>query len=287
MLAGGTGTPDEGRRGIGMIVREITCKSILSDTGLPADYAINCYVGCEHACRYCYARYMKRFTGHREPWGTFVDVRTNAPEVLERQIRRKPQGSVMLSSVCDGWQPLERKYGVSGRCVEMLAGAGWHVSILTKGAIVRRVLPALEGKSADIGVTVTAFDEKLRQAIEPAASPTAERFDVLREAAERGLAVWAFLGPLLPLLTDTEENLEALFAAAARLPLTHIHTDRVNFRSGVAWSLKQMVAEHFPELADDYLWLGSDGDEDRAYADQLETRIADIAERHGLSQKLT
>ena len=285
MLARGRVARDESRRARAMIVREITCKSILSDTGLPADYAINCYVGCEHACRYCYARYMKRFTGHREPWGTFVDVRTNAPEVLERQIRRKPQGSVMLSSVCDGWQPLEQKYGVSSACVEILARAGWHVSILTKGARVRRLLPLLEGKPADIGMTLTAFDERLRRAVEPGASPTAERFDVLREAAERGIEIWAFLGPFLPMLTDTEENLDPLFAAAAKLPLTHIHTDRVNFRSGVASSLKQMVAKHFPQLDDDYLWLGSNGDEDEAYADQLETRIAEIAERHGLAGK--
>ena len=269
-----------------MIVREIECKSILSDTGLPADYAINCYVGCEHACCYCYARYMKRFTGHREPWGTFVDVRTNAPEVLAREIRRKPRGSVMLSSVCDGWQPLESKYGVSGECVKMLAEHGWPVSILTKSALVRRVLPVLEGKPADLGMTVTTLDENLRRVIEPGASPTGERLAALEEAAKRGIRVWAFLGPFLPMLTDTEENLEALFAAVARLPLTHIHTDRVNFRSGVAASLRRMAAKHFPEFADEYRWLGSHGDEDRAYADQLETRIARVAEWYGMADRL-
>ncbi len=269
-----------------MIIREISCRSILSDTGLPADYAINCYVGCEYACCYCYARYMKRFTGHPEPWGTFVDVRTNAPQALEREIRRKPKGSVMLSSVCDGWQPLEDRYGVSTRCVEILARNEWPVSILTKSALVRRVLPLLEGMPADIGVTLTAFDEKLRRAIEPGASPTLERLEVLKEAADRGIRAWVFLGPFLPMLTDTEENLEALFRAVARLPLTHIYTDRVNFRSGVASSLRAVAAEHFPELVDEYRWLGSARDEDRAYADQLRTRIDRMARRHGVSEKL-
>jgi DNA repair photolyase len=269
-----------------VIVREIACKSILSDTGLPADYAINCYVGCQHACAYCYARYMKRFTGHREPWGDFVDVRTNAPDVLQREMTRKPPGSVILSSVCDGWQPLESTYRVSGRCVEILARRGWHVSILTKSALARRDLPALEGRSADIGVTITAYDEAIRRILEPAASPTLERLDLLREAAGRGLAVWAFLGPLLPLLTDTEQNLAPLLSALASLPLTHLHYDRVNFRSGVASSLKRMVARHFASLAPDYQWLGSDCDEDRAYADQLHTRITLLADRFGLSHKL-
>jgi DNA repair photolyase len=269
------------------VVREIECKSILSDTGLPADYAINCYVGCEHACAYCYARYMKRFTGHREPWGTFVDVRVNAPEVLAREVQRKTPGSVILSSVCDGWQALEARHRVTARCVEILVEHGWPVSVLTKNALLRRDLPLLEGRAALIGVTLTTLDEELRSAIEPEASPTAERIDVLREAAERGIAVYAFLGPFLPMLTDTEENLAALFAAVAPLPLTHIHTDRVNFRSGVAASLKKMAAQHFPHLSEDYRWLGSDADEDRAYAAQLDFRIHRLADEHGLSEKLT
>ena len=269
-----------------MTRREIICKSVLTETGLPADYAINCYVGCEHGCQYCYARYMKRFTGHREPWGTFVDARTNAPEVLAREVRRKAPGPVILSSVCDGWQPLEARYGLSGECVRILADDGWPVSILTKSALVRRVLPLLEGKPADIGVSITTLDEGLCGAIEPQASPGRERLAVLREAAERGIKVWAFLGPFLPLLTDQKENLSALLAAVAQLPVTHIYVDRVNFRSGVAASLREMAGKHFPELVEDYRWLGSDRDADRAYADQLRSTISRLAHRHGISHRL-
>lgn len=269
-----------------MTVREIACKSVLTETGLPADYAINCYVGCAHGCRYCYARYMKRFTGHREPWGEFVDVRVNAPDVLARELRRRPAASVILSSVCDGWQPLEAQYHVSGRCVELLVNAGWHVSILTKSALVREVLPILEGRPADIGATVTASDERLRRVIEPGASPTLERLDMLREAAARGIRVWVFLGPFLPGLTDTKENLEALMAEVARLPVSHIYSDRVNFRSGVAASLQEMAREHFPELAEEYQWLGRGGDEDRAYADQLAARLSRAAGCHGLADRM-
>jgi DNA repair photolyase len=135
-------------------------------------------------------------------------------------------------------------------------------------------------------MTLTAWDERLRRAIEPGASPTAERLDVLREAAGRGIGIWVFLGPLLPMLTDTMENLEPLVVAVAKLPVTHLHTDRVNFRSGVAASLKAMVRKHFPRLDDDYLWLGSDGGEDQAYADQLQSRVEVLARRHGLAGKM-
>ncbi len=269
-----------------MIIREIQCKSVLSKTGLPADYAINCYVGCAHACAYCYARYMKRFTGHLEPWGTFVDVRVNAPEVLAKEVRRKQPASVILSSVCDGWQPLEAKYEVSRRCVQILVEHGWHVSILTKGALVRRDLPLLEGASADLGMTLTTLDDRLSKIIEPGASTGRERLEALRDAAERGIEVWAFLGPFLPGLTDTRENLEPLIAAVATLPLSHVYTDRVNFRSGVASSLRAMARQHFPHLVGEWDWLGSNVDEDRAYADQLHDTIAELAEQYGVLGKI-
>ena len=286
-----------------MTIREIQCKSVLSETGLPADYAINCYVGCAHACAYCYARYMKRFTGHAEPWGAFVDVRVNAPEVLAKEVRRKQPASVILSSVCDGWQPLEAKYEVSRRCVEILVQHGWHISILTKSALVRRDLPLLEGagesapslplgeqaparRPADLGMTLTTLDDRLSRIVEPGASTGRERLEALRDAAARGIEVWAFLGPFLPGLTDTRENLEPLLAAVATLPLSHVYTDRVNFRSGVASSLRAMARQHFPHLLREWNWLGSNTDEDRAYADQLHDTIAELAERYGVLGKI-
>ena len=81
-----------------MIVREIAAKSILSRSQV-FDYALNPYVGCSHGCRYCYAAFMRRFTGHREPWGRFVDVKVNAPELLAREIGRKQRGRVWVSGV--------------------------------------------------------------------------------------------------------------------------------------------------------------------------------------------
>ena len=96
-----------------MIVREIFAKTILSKSAIQ-DYALNAYVGCQHNCRYCYARFMKRFTGHAEPWGAFVDVKVNAPELLAREVLRKKKGRVWVSGVCDAYQALERSTGSPG-----------------------------------------------------------------------------------------------------------------------------------------------------------------------------
>ena len=92
-------------------IREVQAKSILSKSGIPGVmYCVNPYVGCAHACIYCYATFIMRFTGHTEKWGSFVDVKTNASELLNKQLKRAQRGTVMLSSVTDPYQPAETKY---------------------------------------------------------------------------------------------------------------------------------------------------------------------------------
>ncbi len=94
-----------------MTIKEIKVKSVLTKTGIPGvDYCINPYVGCSHSCRYCYATFMTRYSGHTEAWGEFVDIKVNAPEVLEKEIKRKKKGRVIISSVTDAYQPVEGKY---------------------------------------------------------------------------------------------------------------------------------------------------------------------------------
>ncbi|MHC4789390.1 MAG: radical SAM protein, partial [Planctomycetota bacterium] len=92
-----------------LVVREVECKTLLNRSKL-GDYSMNCYTGCRHGCVYCYARFMQRFHPHPEPWGEFVDVKTNAPDALEKQLRRARPGEVFVSSACDAWQPLERRW---------------------------------------------------------------------------------------------------------------------------------------------------------------------------------
>ncbi len=107
-----------------MIVKEVYAKTILSKSKV-SDYTINPYIGCEHDCTYCYARFMKRFTGHNEDWGEFVDVKINAIGLLQREVKKKQVGKVWVSGVCDPYQPLEKKYELTKRCLEVLLKKRW------------------------------------------------------------------------------------------------------------------------------------------------------------------
>ena len=138
-----------------MIIREIRSRSILSKSRI-YEYTINPYAGCQHACTYCYARFMKRFTRHKEPWGEFVDVKANAPDLLRKEVDKKPPGRVWISGVCDPYQPIEKKYELTKKCVEILIQHDWPITIQTKSALVFRDLEFLKrSHKVEVGITVT------------------------------------------------------------------------------------------------------------------------------------
>ena len=154
-------------------VKEVSCKSILHATA--SDYSLNPYVGCQHACVYCFARFMNRFTGHREPWGTYVDVKANAAEVLAGQLRRVERRRVFVSRVSDGWQPLEERYRLTRRCLALLVEGGFPLVVLSKSALLARDLDILAGSDVRLGVTLTTASERLRERLEPFSSSIGER----------------------------------------------------------------------------------------------------------------
>lgn len=181
-----------------MIVREITARSALSRSKV-YKYTINPYTGCQHACTYCYARFMKRFTAHKEPWGQFVDVKINAPDLLRKEVKRKPAGRVWISGVCDPYQPIERKYKLTRKCLEILIQHNWPITIQTKSTLVLRDLELLRrSPDVEVGITVTTADDKIRRLFEPHASPIKERIGALGELYLAGIRTFTMIAPMLP-----------------------------------------------------------------------------------------
>lgn len=268
------------------VVKEIQARSILGKSGI-TDYCVNCYTGCIHSCIYCYARFMKRFSGHEEPWGEFLDIKINAPEVLAREVRRRSPGRVFMSSVCDCYQPAEKRYKLTRECLKILIDAGFHAGILTKSRLVTRDFDILQGHgNCDVGCTLTTMDEQLRFQIEPGASPTGDRIAALEEACSRGIDAWAFLGPFMPGLSDTDEALDALVSAVAPLPLSSLVADKLNPKPGVWNDVVPFLKRRNPELIPYYRALFFDKEEYAAYCEDLGRRLRAIAEAHGVGEKL-
>jgi DNA repair photolyase len=198
-----------------MLVKEILAKSILTKSNIPSvDFCVNPYVGCAHACRYCYARFMKRFTGHDEPWGEFVDVKVNAAELLRKRLAsmRTKEGRVLVGSVTDAYQPLERKYELTRGILRELAASPFDVTVLTKSDLVARDVDILaEYERCEVEFSINGVDEEVAAALEPGAPSPARRIAALKKLHEAGVATRVFVSPILPGLTD----LRAIFEAVA------------------------------------------------------------------------
>jgi DNA repair photolyase len=218
-----------------MIIKEIKAKTILSKSQI-FDYALNAYVGCQHRCLYCYAKFMKRFTGHREPWGAFVDVKINAPELLARELKKK-KGRVWISGVCDSYQSVEGKYLLTRRCLEILVEQGWPVTIQTKSPLVLRDIDILKGAAdAEVGFTITTSDEKVRRIFEPGAPPIAKRIEALRILHAEGIRTFVMIAPLLPHAEGLVDMLSGIVDHVVIDRYNYHYADRAFNEHGMAWA---------------------------------------------------
>ncbi len=207
-----------------MIVREIVSRSILSKSKV-YDYVVNPYTGCQHACSYCYARFMKRFTGHKEPWGEFIDIKANAADLLRQEIKRKKKGRVWMSGVCDPYQQNEVKYKLTRKCLEILIRNNWPVTVQTKSPLVLRDIDLLKvANDIEVGITVTTADEGVRQLFEPHAPLIRDRIKALNELHGAGISTYAMIAPMLP-------QAEGL-AAELKGKVDYVLIDRMNYHYG-------------------------------------------------------
>ncbi|MEM4036117.1 MAG: radical SAM protein [Fervidicoccaceae archaeon] len=199
-------------------VKRARVRGALSRSGLPGlDYALNPYVGCSHACIYCYGREYVRNEEVARSWGSVVVVKENLVEVLRKETSSVALGTVGLGTITDAYQPVERSEAVSRRSLEVLLSRGFGVSIQTKSSLVLRDVDLLEAYSSrvDVGFTITTLDESLAELIEPCAPPPSERARALEELSSRGIETWIFLGPIIPGVNDEFESIEEIIELAS------------------------------------------------------------------------
>lgn len=257
---------------------EVNCKSLLNRSAI-ADYCVNPYVGCQHGCRYCYAAGITlRFRRRREEWGEFLDVKSNAIDVLRREVGKRRVGKVYLSSLTDPYQPVERKYGLTRKILEILVDNGFPVIVQTKSNLVTRDMDILKGnRSNEVGVTIVTMDENIRKDFEPFASSPEERLEAVRIAKENGLKTYVFFGPMLPSVSDTDvENLLARFKENG---VDYIYVDRLNLRPMVWSMVSKVVSKKYPELRDKWRRILFS---DSSYYNEVKRNILEISKKIGL-----
>jgi DNA repair photolyase len=225
-------------------VTEKQAKSILNKSKIH-DYCINPYTGCSHDCVYCYAKlFMARYSGHTEAWGTFVDVKVNAVELLKRELPKARKGTIWIASVCDPYQPLEKSYRLTRRLLEQIVPWQFPVEIQTKSCLVVRDLDLLlRLENVSVGLTVPTDDPSVSRLFEPGASPLEERLRALEVLRQAGVRTFAFAGPLLP---GNPERLAGLLADK----VGRVLIDRMNYLPAVKGFYRRHKLEKY--LSDDF-----------------------------------
>ena len=223
-------------------VREVKAKSILNKSKV-FDYCLNPYTGCEHNCCYCYARlFMRRYSGHKEAWGEFVDVKINAPQLLQLQLQRAKRGTVWISSVCDPYQPLEARYKLTRACLQQLALKQFPVVVQTKSSLVLRDIDILlRFNDIEVGFTIPTDDDRIALLFEPKAPPLWARLKALEKIHKAGIKTFVFIGPILP---GNPERLVSLLNGKA----DYVYLDKMNYIPSILSFYRQY---HLEEAANE------------------------------------
>lgn len=256
-------------------IAEIEARSILSKTQIPvADYVINPYVGCSHACLYCYARFMKRFTGHREDWGEFLDIKINAGDLVPK--RGSYQGKrIFLSSVTDPYLPQERQCKLTRRILGNLLPLEPYLNILTKSDLVLRDMDLIKQfPQREIGFSFSTLDENLRRQVERRANPVEKRLNALKTVHQKGIRNYLFISPIFPFLTDWKAIIHK-----TRSFVDYFLFENLNVAGSVWGPVKRWIKMEHPELADLYqdIYFGQS-----PYWEEVEEEIRDYCQKEGL-----
>ncbi|WP_440954547.1 radical SAM protein [Methanosarcina sp. Mfa9] len=262
---------------------------------IPYHWDLNIYRGCEHGCQYCYAMYSQRYikAGYGNPGDSaFFDrvcVKTNVAEALEKQLRARTwkKEVINIGGVCDSYQPAEAKYGLMRTVLELMIEYKNPVIISTKSDLILRdydLLAELAGLTyVNIAVTVTTMDEKLREVLEPSASPSEKRFSVLKAFKDTGAVTGLHLMPVLPFLTDNPRNMEAIFSLAAESEVDYILPGTFYLRGDTRKHFFKFLSLQFPELLEPYRSLYRKGGLDKTYKAEIYGSISSLMEKYHLS----
>ncbi|WP_006246678.1 Rv2578c family radical SAM protein [Mycolicibacterium tusciae] len=280
----------------GMTFHEILCKSALNKVPnaamLPFRYTVNGYRGCSHACRYCFARptheYLEFDSG--DDFDTQVVVKTNVADVLRRELSRRSwqRETVALGTNTDPYQRAEGRYALMPGIIAALADSGTPFSILTKGTLLRRDLPLITEAAARVDVSVAVSlavgDPELHRDVEPGTPTPQARLGLISAVRDAGLDCHVMVAPVLPHLTDSAAQLDALLSQIAAAGATGVTAFGLHLRGSTrGWFMAWLSRSH-PELVGVYrelyrrgAYLPSD------YKKMLHDRVTPLIARHGLA----
>ena len=256
-----------------MIIKEIQVNDYLTKSNLPAsDYVINPYVGCTHGCRYCYASFMKRFTGHEEKWGEFLDIKLCDKKIDLKKISGK---NVFLSSVTDCYNKFEEKYKITRNILEQLVDSDCYLSISTKSKLILRDIDLFKKmKNLVVCMSINTLDEKFRNDMDNA-STIKERMESLKELHNNGIYTVLFMSPIFPFITEWKEIIEE-----TKDYIDEYWFENLNLRGDYKKDILDYIKNNYTSLYTDYIDIYEN--HNNKYWQDLAKEIEDYCEKNNI-----
>lgn len=232
-----------------METREVKISAILNPTSIDlGEYVINPYKGCSFGCLYCYVRFNKVTKNDPRCWGEYVDVKVNAPQLLEKELPGKKPRRVLLGSTTECFQPVESRYKITYKILEILNRHKIYYSILTRSPLILEYIPLLKhGYCESIYFTVNMFSDGLKHLLEPKSAPFQVRIDTANRLLEEGLPVIPYLSPLFPYIS--------------RFPkLNQVEAEGLNFNLGNIDKVIDAIGSVYPGLKQLYIQMATDAE---------------------------
>ena len=282
----------------GITFHEVLARSALNRVpgaaALPFNWTVNPYRGCSHGCVYCFARnthtYLDLDAGN--DFDRQIIVKINIADVLARELRRPTwtHEPVALGTNTDPYQRAEGRYRLMPGIIAALAGSGTPFSILTKGTTARRDLPLLSVASravpVSMGVSIALLDETIHAALEPGTPTPRARLELVRAIVQAGLPCQVLVAPILPMITDSDEQIDALLEQIAAAGATGATVFALHLRPGAREWFIRYLGTHHSRLVGPYAQLYRNGSYvTRSYAADLARRSAALVRKHGLDRR--
>lgn len=270
--------------------KELQCESALNKLKrkVPFGWDLNIYRGCSHACRYCYAIYSHQYL-NSDGFYDDIYVKTNIIEHLERELSSPSwkREVINIGGVTDSYQKAEETCQLMPQILKLLIKYKTPAIISTKSTLVLRDFDLIDQLSRityiNVAATITTMDEEVRQRLEPGSAPSLERFAMLKEFRRTNASVGLHVMPIIPFLTDSRENFEALCLNTRECGAHYLLPGTLYLRGATRPVFFDFIQKEYPELFLKLQALYKTGGAEKDYKNQLYLMVNELRDRYGIS----
>lgn len=259
---------------------------------IPYGWDLNIYRGCEHGCKYCYAMYSHDYLGDEEYFKD-IYVKTNVVEALEKELSnpRWKREVINLGGVTDSYQLVEAKYQLMPEILKLLIKYKTPCIISTKSDLILRDYDLIDELSRftyiNVAATITAMDEGIRQKIEPGGVTSLKRFEMLKAFSKTNASIGLHFMPIIPYLTDTYENVDALYSHAKDSNVSYVLPGTLYLRGKTRGAFFNFIRQDYPALLEPLKQLYQTGGAPKEYKNELYKMVNALRSKYELSSSYT